>query len=508
MASVESWILAVAVLVILLIYGTSTFGFFKKLNIPGPRPLPFIGTFHHNRKGFFNFDLECMQKYGKVWGIFDGRTPVLVTVDTAMLKTILVKECFTIFTNRRNFGLNGKLDVSLTVVEDDHWKRIRSVLSPTFTSGRLKEMFPIIKRYRDNLIKNLQKKADAKEPVMMKEIFGAYSMDAIASTSFSVDLDSLNNPNDPFVINIKKALKFTIFNPLFLIAVMCRWLVPLLEKFEFSMFPSDVTEFFSQVVQQIKSKRNKGDRQDRVDFLQLMIDTQTSMQSSELSGLDYSKKGEGTQGLTDREILAQSILFIFAGYETTSSALSFLSYILAIHPDIQTKLQQEIDEQFPDKGQLTYDGLMQMEYLDMVINESLRIYPNGGRLERVCKKTVDVNGVTIPKGTVVMIPLYALHRDPQHWPEPEEFRPERFTKENKETRDQYAHLPFGTGPRNCIGMRFALLNVKLAITSILQNFTFVPCKETPIPLELDPKGFMTPKKPIVLSIIPRKSTEE
>ncbi|KAB1263435.1 Cytochrome P450 3A12 [Camelus dromedarius] len=182
--------------------------------------------------------------------------------------------------------------------------------------------------------------------------------------------------------------------------------------------------------------------------------------------------------LTDLEIVAQGIIFIFAGYETTSNSLSFIMYELATHPDVQQKLQKEIDATFPNKAPPTYDGLLHMEYLDMVVNETLRIFPLAGRLERVCKKDVEINGVFIPKGTVVMVPVYALHKDPALWTEPEEFRPERFSKKNQDSINPYTYLPFGTGPRNCIGTRFAMMSMKLALAKVLQNFSFKPCKET------------------------------
>ncbi|MBZ3879433.1 Cytochrome P450 3A4, partial [Sciurus carolinensis] len=207
--------------------------------------------------------------------------------------------------------------------------------------------------------------------------------------------------------------------------------------------------------------------------------------------------------LTDLELVAQSVIFIFAGYETTSSALSFLMYELATNPDVQTKLQQEIDEALPNKAPATYDTLVQMEYLDMVVNEMLRLYPIVVRLERVCKKDVEINGVFIPKGTIVMVPSFVLHRDPQYWPEPEAFRPERFSKKNKDNIDPYIYMPFGIGPRNCIGMRFALMNLKLALVKVMQNFSFQPCQETQIPLKFSKQGLLQPERPIVLKAVCR-----
>ncbi|KAK2509317.1 hypothetical protein MC885_013011 [Smutsia gigantea] len=114
-----------------------------------------------------------------------------------------------------------------------------------------------------------------------------------------------------------------------------------------------------------------------------------------------------------------------AGYESTSGAFSFLLYVFATHPDVQQILQEEIDVTFPNKTLPTCNALVQMEYLDMVVNESLRLFPVAGRLERVCKKDVEIKGVLIPKGTLVMVPIFILHKDPDLWPEPEEFCPER-----------------------------------------------------------------------------------
>ena len=146
---------------------------------------------------------------------------------------------------------------------------------------------------------------------------------------------------------------------------------------------------------------------------------------------------------------------------------------------------------------------MDMEYLDMVVNESLRLYPIAIRLERVSKKDVEINGVFIPKGTVVMIPIYPLHRNPEYWPEPQEFCPERFSKENKGNIDPYIYMPFGNGPRNCIGMRFALISIKLAVIGVLQNFTVQPCEETQIPLKISREPIFQPEKPIILKVVSR-----
>ncbi|XP_021017756.1 cytochrome P450 3A13-like [Mus caroli] len=207
--------------------------------------------------------------------------------------------------------------------------------------------------------------------------------------------------------------------------------------------------------------------------------------------------------LSDLEIVAQSISFIFAGYETTSNTLSYIMYTLATHPDAQKKLQQEIDAILPNKAPATYNDLEKIEYLDMVINETLRLYPIGARISRLSKKDAEISGVFIPQNTEVAVPIFLLHRDPKYWPEPEKFCPERFSKENKDRINPYVYMPFGNGPRNCLGMRFALITMKLAVVKIFQNFSVQPCEETEIPLKLSKKLILSPEKPIVLKATSR-----
>nr|XP_034987358.1 cytochrome P450 3A29-like [Zootoca vivipara] len=501
--SMETWALLALFIGLLMLYGIWPYGVFKKLGIPGPQPIPFLGTALAYRKGVTEFDKKCFEKYGRMWGFYDGRWPVLAVTDPAIIKVVLVKECYSVFTNRRMFGPLGKLKSAVSLASDDQWKRIRTVLSPTFTSGKLKEMFPIIKHHVDSLVKNIQGKAERAEPVDIKEKFGAYSMDVVTSTSFGVNTDSMNNPNDPFVREASKLVKFDLFSPIFVLLYLFPFTSPLLDKMNIHIFPSSAVNYFARAIGNIKREREQAKGKGRVDFLQLMIDSQKSDVQYESNGVSHSYKA-----LTEEEMLAQAIIFIFAGYEATSNILGYMTYELATHPDVQRKLQAEIDAVLPNKAPITYDAVMQMEYLDMATNEILRMYPIGGRIERLCKKDVELNGITIPKGMTVMIPPTVLHYDPEYWSEPEEFRPERFSKENKESINPYVYLPFGAGPRNCLGMRFALLTLKAAVASLMQNFTFKPCKETKIPMELTSVGLTKPKYPIILQAVSRASSAQ
>jgi len=205
---------------------------------------------------------------------------------------------------------------------------------------------------------------------------------------------------------------------------------------------------------------------------------------------EYSTKIDSKNEWSDDELVAQCLLFFLAGFETSSTLLSFLGNELALNPEIQEKLCREIDEttQCMKNGKLTYELLQSMKYLDMVISECLRKWPPAMITDRVCNKEitfiVDGQTITMKERQQFWIPIYGLHMDPKYFPEPEKFDPERYNEENVSKIVPGSYLPFGIGPRNCIGSRFALLQIKAVIFHLMRNFTFEVCEKTEIPIQM------------------------
>jgi cytochrome P450 family 6 len=154
-----------------------------------------------------------------------------------------------------------------------------------------------------------------------------------------------------------------------------------------------------------------------------------------------------------------------------------------------------------NEGGLSYDALKDMKYLHMVINETFRKHPPVPILNRVCTKKYTIPGsdITMNVGEKLLIPTYAFHYDPKYYPNPEVFDPERFTEENIASRVRGTFLPFGDGPRICIGMRFALMETKIVLAEILTKFKVIPCKDTQTTIKIKPRTILlTPLEPIRL----------
>ena len=177
--------------------------------------------------------------------------------------------------------------------------------------------------------------------------------------------------------------------------------------------------------------------------------------------------------------------FVFAGHDTTSSAVSWTLYEIGRHPDIQMKLHEEIDNVAEAGEKRIVDKIRSLKYLECVIKESLRLHPPVPAFDRMLEADLEVVcGCTIPAGTVVEVDVVNVHRNPKYWPDPHVFDPDRFEKEKSATRSPYCFLPFSAGSRNCIGQKFAMQELKVFLYTILKNFN-IKSVQKPDEIETD-----------------------
>ncbi|CAN8006710.1 unnamed protein product [Ixodes hexagonus] len=162
------------------------------------------------------------------------------------------------------------------------------------------------------------------------------------------------------------------------------------------------------------------------------------------------------------------------GVETASTAMTLVAYLLAKHSDIQDRVRSEVSAVLEKDGDFNSSNIGTLRYTDQVISEALRLYPPvTGFITRTCENTYDWNGLKIPAGMTIKIPVYQLHHDENLWHEPEKFDPERFSNDNKANIVPMAYQAFGNGPHNCLGMRFAQLEIKLTVAKLLANYNIV-----------------------------------
>lgn len=439
---------------------------------------------------------DLHKTYGRIHGFFEFRKPALTINDPELLRDILVKD-FNVFSSRRELDVRDPLlSKMITVMNGEDWKRVRCIVSPCFTSRRMRQISHIINECSENVIQIFEKHHAKGEPVDVKSIFGAFTMDVIARSAFATKIDSINDPENIFIKNAKKTFLQPSLKTLLYFFILPRWFT-----WKFSLGIMDPLYFFKNIILQVIKERNEtGKKYD--DILQLLLDTQEELQrkntkeqeknemyvdetdhygSVTSSEVTFQKK---YKRLSDDELIAQCIIFFTVGYETTASVMSFMAYSLALNPECQEKLIKEVDEVFERNGEIHYDVIREMKYLDCVVSETLRMYPPAVRSERTASQDYKLGntGIIIEKGTLVGFSIYAMHYDPDFFPNPDIFDPERFKPENA-NYPNYAYLPFGAGPRNCQGMRFALLEMKQCMCNILRHYKFKKAETTKVPLE-------------------------
>lgn len=473
--------------IIILIYYNhlNTYNFFKKKGVRYLEPQFLIGnlgprlmlktTIHE-----FNRDIYNKFKGYPYGGIFDGTRPVLMVLDPDLIKYILIRDS-SHFTDRLTLPSKEPdyIKRSLLNLKGQEWKSVRSILTPTFSSARLKAMMPLIQYCSSQLVELLRDKEN--EDVEMKHVLGHFTLEVIGACGFGIKYDVLSKNNSNFLKVAEKFNYLPIWKRTLFVFILIT--MPKVMRFiNFSFFNPETAEELIKILRSNKEERRTA-KTKTCDFLQLMIDASESERKE--------KNVNDKIYLDDATIDAQSLLFLLAGYETSSTLLSFAVHVLATKPDIQDKLRAHINEHV-EGNEITYEVLSKMTYLEYFLLETLRIYPPLARIDRQCTKKYTMPGtnVTINVDDVIAISVYGIHMDPDIYPEPGEFRPERFSEDEKKDRPAHMYLAFGGGPRNCIGLRFALTSSKIALISLVRNFKFTRCSKTMDPVKFNKKSLL------------------
>uniref|UniRef100_A0A8C8Z1Y9 Thromboxane-A synthase n=1 Tax=Prolemur simus TaxID=1328070 RepID=A0A8C8Z1Y9_PROSS len=450
-----------------------------------------------------------------------GRRMFIVISEPDMIKQVLV-ENFSNFTNRMASGLEFEpVANSILFLRDKRWEEVRGVLTAAFSPEKLNELTPLISQACDLLLAHLIRCAESGAAFDVQRCYCCYATDVVASVAFGTEVDSRTAPEHPFVKHCRRFFQFSIPRPLLVLILSFPSIMVPLARILPNKNRDELNGFFNKLIRTVIALRDRQAAEERRrDFLQMVLDARQSPSPVGVEDFDIVREVFSTQckaepprqrpprvlskPLSVDEIVGQAFIFLIAGYEMVANTLSFATYLLATNPDCQEKLLREVDL-FKEKHVAPeYCSLQEgLPYLDMVIAETLRMYPPAFRFTREAAQDCEVLGQRIPAGTVLEMAVGALHHDPEHWPSPEIFNPERFTSEARQQRKPFTYLPFGAGPRSCLGVRLGLLEVKLTLLHILCKFRFQACAETQVPLLLESKSALGPKNGIYIKIVSR-----
>ncbi|XP_017784626.1 PREDICTED: cytochrome P450 4V2-like [Nicrophorus vespilloides] len=359
------------------------------------------------------------------------------------------------------------LGQGLLTSSGDKWRKRRKIITPAYHFKILEQFVNVFDKVSDILVNEVRRECN-------KQSFDIYpyitlcALDIICETAMGISVNAQVNKNSEYVQSVKKMCKIVMdrtFSPLQYFDILYRFTknyrdekrcLKVLNEYNF--------EIIRKRRQELKSRGNEKESENfekkKVAFLDMLLQAKID-----------------EQPLSDEDIREEVATFMFEGHDTTASAMSFALFELAKNVEVQNKVFDEqkcLFADFPERS-VTYKDLNDMKYLELVLKETLRLYPSVPFYARQTMEEINLtNDIKLPKGFIINIFAYGIHRDPQFYPDPDSFDPERFSHDNNTGKYPYSFIPFSAGLRNCIGQKFALLEMKATISKFIRKYELLP----------------------------------
>ncbi|XP_058126924.1 cytochrome P450 4d2-like [Anopheles ziemanni] len=477
----------------------------------GPKPHWLLGHLPqfpvNDIPGIFETMVRLHQQYGQDlfnWGLLNDHM-VIVSSPENVEKVVMAKQ-----TQKSMIYefIEPWLGRGLLISSGEKWFHRRKIITPTFHFKILEGFASVFNREVDVLVDTLRPYATSGKEFDIYEPISLYALDSICETSMGVSINAQHNPSNQYVRDVKRMSELILLRIFHILGSFPRTFWTLMPNaWEQRKLIQRLHEFTDSVIhsrrQQLLAKQQQQP-QSQGD-VPADDDSMNAKQRHTFLDLLLNVTVDG-RPLSDADIREEVDTFMFEGHDTTTSGIAFTFYQLAKHLDIQEKLYQEIvDVLGADHRttELTYSTLQNFPYLDMVVKESLRLLPPVSNIGRRLVEDLEMNGITVPAGTDINIPIYVIHRNPDVYPEPERFDPERFSEENTQRRGPYDYIPFSIGSRNCIGQRYALMEMKITIVRMLAHYRILPGKAMP-QVRLKTDLVLRPDKGIPIKIVQRQ----
>jgi cytochrome P450 len=334
------------------------------------------------------------------------------------------------------------LGEGLLTSEGEHWRRQRKLAQPAFHRPRLAELVTTMTDSAGAMLERWRGRVGTSFDVAQEMM--RLTLDIAAKTLFSVDVDrDAGRVGKAATIALEEANR-RIYSP-----VDLPLSVPTPRNVRFREAAAVLDSVVYGIIEQRRRSNEPGS-----DLLSMLLE---------------ARDEETGEAMSDRELRDEVMTLLLAGHETTANALAWTLYLLSKNPGERRKLEAEVDRAL-DGHAPTFAEVPALAYARMVLEESMRLYPPAWIFGRMAKGEDEVGGYRIPAGSLVIISPFVTHRYPAFWPNPEGFDPERFSPEASAGRHKYAYIPFGGGPRICIGNHFAMLEAQVVLAMIAQSF--------------------------------------
>ncbi|KAM7350273.1 uncharacterized protein ACRADG_008888 [Cochliomyia hominivorax] len=461
---------------------------FIKAGIKGPKPLPLLGnsllTINNTTSQIFEFLNLLKEEYGKISRMWFFGECVLMIQDAKDFESILSSQQV-IKKNCLYDLLTCWLGNGLLLSNGSKWHGRRKIITPTFHFKILEQFVEVFDQQSCVLVERLQEKADGKTVLNMFPIVCLTALDIIAETAMGVKINAQKNPNFPYAKAVTDVAD--IFATRFMKATQrFDWFFKLTCYKTYLRMKKSIEimhEFTDKVITERREALEKSIKNGT--FVAMSNETNDLGLKKRMAFLDVLLQSTvADKPLTNEDIREEVDTFMFEGHDTTTSGISHTLYLLSRHPKVQQNVFEEILQVIgSDKNKpVTMRELQDLKYLDLVIKESLRMYPPVPMIGRITEHDVEINGKFIPANVNMTLLIYAALRDPDYFPNPDEFIPERYANENLDKINPFAYVPFSAGPRNCIGQKFAILEMKSTISKMIRHFELLPLGEEVVPV--------------------------
>ncbi|XP_061351077.1 cytochrome P450 711A1-like [Gastrolobium bilobum] len=497
--------------------------YWRLRKVPGPPSLPLVGHLPLLAKYGPDVFSVLTKQYGPIYRFHMGRQPLIIVADAELCKEVGIKK----FKDIPNRSIPSPISASplhqngLFFTRDSRWSTMRNTILSVYQPSHLASLVPTMQSFIESATQNLD---TPKEDIIFSDLSLRLATDVIGEAAFGVNfclskphsvcesIKSVNNIGDAgdnddevsdFInqhIYSTTQLKMDLSGSF---SIILGLLAPILqEPFRqiFKRIPGTMdwkiectNRKLSGRLDEIVKKRMEDKNRTSKNFLSLILNARESKTVSEnVFSPDY--------------ISAVTYEHLLAGSATTSFTLSSIVYLVAGHPEVEKKLLQEIDGfGLADRIPTAQDLHGSFPYLDQVIKEAMRFYTVSPLVARETSNEVEIGGYLLPKGTWVWLALGVLAKDPSNFAEPEKFIPERFDPkcEEMKRRHPYAFIPFGIGPRACIGQKFSLQEIKLSLIHLYRKYVFRHSPNMGKPVELEYGIVLNFKHGVKLRVIKR-----